>query len=628
MPVTMRSLPGSALSVSASALLLVGAACLAQENAKSHGSKYPRPNLASEGQAIVRPNGLTVKFFESVSDDEGSRQYILYEPPIFLVTRPDDAGEQAIHAMVSPDAVVTLHFHWDTDPKLTQDAIRAHLDATPGYGDSFQNAIIKPLFVTDGWFESALDPTVRSTEFPPNSFETFGEILTYFKFGALEQAQNFVDSLDGTSEIMAPTQLNFRYSFSGDARDTCTAEVTSAQVAQTDRFKSLKGGGGSRQVARHQLLDIAQDMVKSVAVRTTCRDLGAADRLVRQALDQLGAPERLGTWAQLGEFSGLSPSDFAADVSRHLDEKEGSVHRDQIRSALTQAESLQKQGKIAVGWGPFMAAVSAGFSEASQEARSEFEDHLDKRSLASSWDGERYVPKSLDVHSTESIVNSWRGGVRVAYTKLSDESQLHAITLTHHNRLATVTVTPEEGLDLRRAQDRLSLEIDSVRRDLSIESARLSTRLDYKLSSLSTNHRRTQSQLDSRIRHLSRDLSRLTGAMMVRTYAFRLDGGDKVYQRSDFETGVSANDYPLALVNNWSVDPRCSTVLGPNNPALFVNVNSTTPPKEWLVAARDGDLTNCSWFNVVVTFIKGPIIGKSKWFQRRGRTNGGVLSLR
>lgn len=347
----------------------------------------------------------------------------------------------------------------------------------------------------------------------------------------------------------------------------------------------------------------------------------------------------------------MSPEDFAADVTRRIDEKKASVHRDQVRGALSQAESLKKEGKVAAGWGPFMAAVSAGLSEASQEARSEFEDHLDKSSLASSWDGEKYVPKALDVHSTEAIVSSWRGGVRLAYTKLSDESQLHAIGLTEKNQLEVITVTPEEGLDLRYAQANLDIEIDSVRqglrattgsvrrelkaeiaavrRELSLakmrahaETAVLSTEIDAQIADLSYNFGRV-------LREHAKELEDLTGAMMVRAYDFRLDGEDRGHQRSDFRTGVSSNDYPVALINNWFLDLDCDIRYAPWNPELLVNWKSGTPPREWLVSARDADRdSDCRYFKVVVTFIKGSIIGSGNRLGRNGRTKGGTLQLR
>ena len=89
------------------------------------------------------------------------------------------------------------------------------------------------------------------------------------------------------------------------------------------------------------------------------------------------------------------------------------------------------------------------------------------------------------------------------------------------------------------------------------------------------------------LRELAKELEDLTGAMMVRAYDFRLDGEDRGHQRSDFRTGVSSNDYPVALINNWFLDLDCDIRYAPWNPELLVNWKSGTPPREWLVSARD-----------------------------------------
>ena len=629
-----RSLSGSVLGVVLT--LLLGGVCppsFAQDTEKGHGSKYPRPNLASEGQTIIRPNGLAVKFFESESDDSAERRYILYEPPIFLLTKTDGSGRRILDATVSEDGIATVNFFWDSAPEKTHEAIRAYLDQTPGYGSKYKSAIIKPLFVTVGWLESAQDTTVRSQEFPPQSFNTSGRIRAYFDFRVREEAQKFVDALNADDETLTPIQLNFRYSFSGDARDTCSADVSSEQIAETERFKSLTGAGGPGKVTRDQLTDIADDLFKSVSIRTTCRDLGAADRLVRQAVAQLGAPEHLTTWEQLGEFSGLSPSDFAADLTTQLEKSNKSVDRDQIRNAITEAESSQKSGKIAAGWGPFMGAVSASLSNASQLARSEFEDHLSKSSIAVQWDGQKYVPKSLNVHSREEIVRSWKGGVKVSYTKLSDGSQLHAITLTEKNWLNTITVTPEEGLDLRRALDRLNRRLSSLDTSLRVNDGLLSShdtlldaygnRLDVFGNRLDVYGNYLES-LHALLNAYGTNLKNLEGSMMVRTYEFRLYGTDDRNKRSDFLTGVSSREYPVAMVNNWSLESDCFPSYGPMNPQLLVNRNEASHP--WLIAVRDAD-SDCDFLDVVVTFVKGPILGSSSRLGIRGRTKGGVLDL-
>ena len=194
------------------------------------GSKYPRPNLASEGQAIVRENGLSVKFFESESEQgkgdlNNGRKYILYEPPIFLLTRRDGENQIVLDTSLSHDGTVTVSFLWDTDPEKTRDAIRNYLNRTPGYGSALKDAIIKPLFVNSGWMEQADDTTVRSQVFPPQSFNAAGKIHAYFNFGSKEEAERFVDALNAATDTLAPVQFNFRYSFTSVPTITQTKSI-------------------------------------------------------------------------------------------------------------------------------------------------------------------------------------------------------------------------------------------------------------------------------------------------------------------------------------------------------------------------------------------------------------------
>ena len=75
-------------------VLLVALASSASSGAQSAGTapgegstagKYPRPNLASAGQGVVRQNNLKVKFYQAVADDGSNQEYVVYEPPIRLV---------------------------------------------------------------------------------------------------------------------------------------------------------------------------------------------------------------------------------------------------------------------------------------------------------------------------------------------------------------------------------------------------------------------------------------------------------------------------------------------------------------------------------------------------------------
>ncbi len=118
----------------------------------------------------------------------------------------------------------------------------------------------------------------------------------------------------------------------------------------------------------------------------------------------------------------------------------------------------------------------------------------------------------------------------------------------------------------------------------------------------------------------------LRNSMMVRSYNFRLRGVDALHLKSDFPTGVSQNDYPVAFINNWEVDYNCESYDGPRSPGLVVNEDSSSPANEWLILARDGS-NECDWVLIVVTFVKSDILAKPAWLSQSGRTKGGALTL-
>ena len=615
----------------AAVLVGTGSYAGAQTGDEDEGSKYARPNLASEGQTEVRANGVMVKFFESESDHSSGRKYILYEPPIFLLTKENENGERVFDTSVSRDGTVTLNFQWDTDPEETHVAIREYIDRTwtDAQKAQLKDAIIKPLFIVTGWLETAHGSQVRSQEFRRQSFSTTGTVKAYFDLGTREAAEEFVAAMNETDDALVPAQLIFRYTFAGDALDSCEATATSEQVAHLQREKSIAGEGGVGVVSRDQFLEVAENAFRQMNLQSTCRDVGVAAELAREAFDMLGNPEKIAAWEQLDAFSGLSPKDFVADLTSNYDDEHKTVARDQVRDAVTKARSDQKNGKVAAGWGGFMGAVSAGLASASQDARAEMRDQLDKRSLSAQWVGEQLVPKSLEVHSREAIERRLTGSVTARYTMLSDETEMHEVTLTEANKVGAVFVTPETGRDLRRDIDRLDAALDRLEQAVAAgaesTSNEIEGRVRYVTGRLGTRIDRLTRTFERGLRAQDEAIERLMGSMITTSYEFRLKGRDKNGKtRSDFATGISSIVYPVGFVNSWWVEPGCVASGGPLNPQLVVNVDSRDPEREWLIAVKDAD-SKCGSLGVVVTFARSSLFESTSHTEREGRTGGGSL---
>lgn len=596
-----------AVLVIASVIVSVAPAVAQQSESQGTGMPYPRPHVVAEGDVVVRPNNLAIKYYVSVSNQSGAvakagdgdeaQYYVLYEPPIFLRTVSANGGaERTLDARISEDGTVSLPFHWDTDVEETRAAIRGAISGT-----AYADAEISPFFVEDSWFESALDPEVRSGGFPRQSFTATGTVWAYFRFGSRDAADKFVAGLNDLDDAGPPIQLNFRYTFSGVARDVCTAEVSGEQVRETSRFKDLEGAGSATHVTREQAAEIVDDVFRSVSVRATCRDVGAADRLVKRAMERLGSPDAVSaaTWENFDEFTRLNPQDFAANVSRSLEESNKTVDRTQWRSADVEVDNIAASLKTggSVVWGLASAAASISFERASQEAKSRFLDLLEKNSVSLAWTGEKFEPKSVDVYTTGRVVSAWEDGVSVGYTHITDSiGSSYAIALTEKNWLGVISVTPEEAFEIRAELDRRTQDLDTRTQALYRVSRSLEAVAD---------------DLEARVGSIDQKFSDITGSIMTHSYSFDLratrtnnSGGI-----ADYVTGVSAGVY-MPSIASWEVNcdagSRRSPMIKEYSPEGGIGKG------KWVILF-DTRSTTCFRLEMMVNYFKKPTHGSPDW---------------
>ena len=413
---------------------------------------------------------------------------------------------------------------------------------------------------------------------------------------------------------------------------------------KSKRFRELEGEGKQGHVTREQAADIAREIASFTTAKAECRDAGLAVRMANEAISRLGPPEQLDSWDKLGDYAGLSPNDFAADIVTDLENESNIVVRDQIRSALTEATTNQIAGKIGVGWGPFMAAVGQTLSGASQEAKASFEDHLNKRRIGARWKGNTLVPKSVDVHTTESIRSAWRGGFSLEYTRLVLATVEHTIPMNNRNWFEDESGPPKAQATAREEIGRLDRAIDALAEGATSRMTTLGQRLETQRRTDRIELRGDIDALEQRIRDLDKELNRtiekerkkidtIVGAMMTRAYTIELDGEDAEAlesmphtTRSDLPTEVSSVDYPVAFINNWTYGPECRIRTGPSNPDIVINASAEQVKREWLIVVHDAT-PGCRTMNVVVTYMKGRIIDSVETFEREGRTSGGTLRM-
>ena len=603
--------------------IALAAPAVAQQGEPQGQGLYPRPHIVTEGDVAVRPNGLAIKYYVSASSQSGAiakatggeeaQYYVFYEPPIFLRTVPaeDGAGRKLDTHVSEDDGTVTLFFHWDTDIDATRDAIRGAISGTP-----YADAEISPFFVEDSWFESALNPELRSGGFPRQAFTASGTMQAYFQIGSRDAADKFVAGLNGLNDAGSPIQINFRYTFSGVARDICTVTVSGEQIRETSQFKDLEGDGSATYVTRKQAAEIMDDISRAVSVQATCRDVGAADRLVKTAMERLGSPDEVtaGNWAEFGRFTRLNPQDFAANVSRSLEESNKTVDRTQWRQADVEVDNIAVSIKAAASaiWEAANAAMSAGFERASQEARSRFLDMLEKNSVSLAWTGEKFEPKSVDVYTTGSLVNAWKDGVSLRYTHIVDRiGAAYNIPLTEKNWLGVISVTPDEALEIRDEFDRRTQELDARAQELNMVSERLNA---------------VAGDLETRVASIDQRFSRIMGSIMTHTYQFDLSAtrANGLSGVADYVTGVRADEYTPSMAS-WELN--CTS--GGNRPPFIREFSPTGEigKGHWMIIFPHTS-TSCNILMVMVNYFKEPLHGYPDWrYWRQKRTAGPTLVL-
>ena len=567
--------------------IALAAPAVAQQGESQGQGPYPRPHIVTEGDVVVRPNDLAIRYYVSESSQSGAtakatgeeaQYYVFYEPPIFLRTVPAEGGAgRKLDTHVSDDGIVTLSFHWDTDVDGTRDAILGAISDT-----QYADAEISPFFVEDSWFESALDPELRSQGFPRQAFTSSGTMRAYFQVGSRDAADKFVAGLNGLDDAGSPIQIKFSYTFSGVARDVCTATVSGEQIRETSRFKDLEGDGSEDHVTREQAAEIMDDISRAVSVQTSCRDVGAADRLVKTAMELLGSPDEVtaGNWAEFGRFTRLNPQDFAANVSRSLEESNKTVDRAQWRQADVEVDNIAASAKAAgsVMWGVANVAMSAGFERASQEARSRFQDMLEKNSVSLAWTGEKFEPKSVDIYTTGRLVNAWKDGVSLRYTHIADRTgEAYNVPLTEKNWLNVTPVYP----DLETWEPKFT------------EIFRL---LD---------------NLEARIESVGRKFSDTAGSIVTHTYSFNLSAtrANNLNGLAYHATGVVAGEYTPSITS-WKVDCHEGSKQPPH--ISEYRPEGVVGRGEWMIVYHPGR-TPCSRLNMIVQYFDQIVYDRPHW---------------
>ena len=456
------------------AALLVPALALAQAGDSGEGSSATpaetpdtsgpaRPKLKQDGPFRVESNDQSYRYllsyhFESSGGHANLESHVFYPPPYQLVLTKDgkvkfdfDNDEGTLTLWVrQPTSFERIEK--DLRRKLATTAVERHnvtiLEGTKPYR-------INVLPLNSAVFEFTKTKK-RSGEVKGAELKE-GDVAVHFHSVSEAQARKLVSDLE-----LDVTQLLFRYTFSGISDEVCTARFETRGVQDIDLFRKVKGKGKEGLVARHQVANIADELVAQEIFTIRCADGATLADLTDILMTRLASQETraVASWDDLERLIAFDPDSFKADVTTHLRTVEKEVDREQaleaFSEAMSNAESEAIEGGVELGYSLFSAKAEASYAETSSDSRAgagkAFTDALRKMGMSVDWDGEKFVPKSVDVHSVADLDAKWARNLEFKYEIPEGQEGGGAILLTADDRAAMTSGKMRRQFDHRLAK--------------------------------------------------------------------------------------------------------------------------------------------------------------------------------
>ena len=227
-------------------------------------------------------------------------------------------------------------------------------------------------------------------------------------------------------------QLVFRYTFDGVSDNLCEATFRGRSTQEIELFKELAGLGGQGYVTRHQAGRIASSMLASESISGRC---DSPEWLV-YLIDMLStrSVKLKDGWETVFKVIGLNPKDFWPDVTRMTKDITKKASREIIDESIAEATS---EGGSSSGEGGLMLldfGGSASYGEATAEAQAtakkDFSNIMKKSGILGEWQGDQYVPKSIDVHTAADLRQQWGQDLRLEFVDMDGATAHHSINMT------------------------------------------------------------------------------------------------------------------------------------------------------------------------------------------------------
>ncbi len=462
--------------VVAAALLLEPLPLPAQQGGVSTAGSA-RPKNVSDGTVSIASGGYAMRYyFQEGKTFTDKDAHVYHEPLIYLDVDKDDRIRSNIDD-IDDNGVLTLYVRWHSKPEEIVSALRQELITTAKQQDPYfklepgtEPYRISVLDLSQAQFTSSKNTQLKSRPLQA-AFTEKGRIPVYFDTGSRDKAQSFLNELKKDH-----SQLVFNYSFHGVSDETCTATLKSGVIQDLDLFKQVAGEGEEGSVARHQIVDIAEQVIKRELFETRCASMAAADDLMKKLLDRLGDPEKaeVSGWEAVDKLTAFDADSFKADVTTATKDIKNKVTREQVldatSKAMSEAETKALEAGVAVSYSDvFESSLSGSWAKSkgssSAEANKAFTDALAKQGIHASWEGQKFVPKSVDVHSVASLRSAWGKTVQLTYSLTTGENGGDSIHLTRHAWSRSLPY--QEWRDMNARLDEHKADMEQWRREMS-----------------------------------------------------------------------------------------------------------------------------------------------------------------
>ena len=605
-----------------------------------------RPKVEMDAQYALGRGGYDVKvFFQEDRTFRNLDAHVFYEPLIYLTTEGDGGLRHEI-LETRDGAQLILNFRVETDRDFLDSTLRDKLMREARRKDrSLENIEnkdfayrIMPLVIHHSWFEStrphgagdagyASHPL--STPDAPTPFTTKGNFNTYFDFETADEARAFVADLDARRDT-----LRFKYQFAGVSVKTCGAFFTGVQLQSGGRGQDGGGDAGEAQeegaanyVTRNRVAAIAERAIQTGEYSTRCGNAEWSDYLFDQLVARLGEYETLtlkGGWEALDKLNLFDAGDFRTDFETSATKIKKDVVREQLLKASSEAfgesESAEGGGGLAVGWDDFSIGATGRGATAeatsTSEAKKEVEDFLEKRGIYGDWEGGKFTPKTLSVHTDETLDREWGREIYIKYSFPSEGEATHVIDLLLPNS-RYVRYGPG-------ALDELRGDVAVLKQQVAILNGQMS-RVSKSYASRRHSHSELSSAEHSHSAYSERE--HMHRGIMTRDYELRVRGGEPYRQRANYHrTGISASEYPTASVSSWSVYGECNdeSVLPPTLYSTYRKHNVPTPG-HWVIYPQTYS-HECNYLKVRVVFYHKSLTSSGSYdFPRRRFPQSGHL---